>query len=379
MKKYDYIITGSGASGLILAYRMANDAYFDDKSILLIDREKKSKNDRTWSYWETGDGDWDDVLTKSWDTIEFKSDLHSEKTSIEPYSYKMLRSKDLYDKIWKLLDAKENISFVEDDVLNISHRTDLASILTKKTEYHAKKVFNSIFFDKGYQHQSKYPVLKQHFLGWFIETKEDIFDDSVATFMDFTVEQQNNTRFMYVLPINSKKALFEYTLFSQDLLNKEEYESEIEAYLKEKNIQNYTIIEKEQGVIPMTAYHFWKHNSKNVLNMGTAGGWSKASTGYTFGNISKRTKELIEYIKTGESLREFGKPTRFWWYDLLLLDLLHRDNHLGSKIFAQFFKNNSIQKIFKFLDDETSFKEDLRIMFSMPPFKFIGALYRRLF
>lgn len=379
MKKYDYIITGSGASGLILAYRMANDAYFDDKSILLIDREKKSKNDRTWSYWETGEGDWDDILTKSWDTIEFKSDWHSEQTPIAPYSYKMLRSTDLYEKIWKVLETKENISFVEDDVLNISHRTDQASILTQKTEYHAKKVFNSIFFDKGYQHQSKYPVLKQHFLGWFIETKEDVFEDTVATFMDFTIEQRGNTRFMYVLPISSNKALFEYTLFSKDILDKDEYESEIQAYLKEKNIQSYTIVEKEQGVIPMTSYNFWKHNSKNVLNMGTAGGWSKASTGYTFGNISKRTKELIEYIKTGESLREFGKPTRFWWYDLLLLDLLDRDNHKGSKLFAQFFKNNSVQKIFKFLDDETSFKEDLRIMFSMPPFRFLGALFKRLF
>jgi lycopene beta-cyclase len=42
MQKYDYIITGSGASGLMLAYRMAKDSFFDTASILIIDKEKKN-------------------------------------------------------------------------------------------------------------------------------------------------------------------------------------------------------------------------------------------------------------------------------------------------------------------------------------------------
>ena len=379
MLAYDYIITGSGASGLILAYRMALDSFFDDKSILIIDREKKSKNDRTWSYWETGTGDWDDVITKEWKSIEFKSPWHSEKTEIHPYSYKMIRSSDLYDRLWKVIETRPNIKFDQDDVLNISHRVDRASVLTKKTEYHGRKVINSIFFDQGYRQQNKYPVLKQHFLGWFIETEEDTFDDSSATFMDFTVDQKRNTRFMYVLPMTKRKALVEYTLFSRDLLSTYEYEEEIELYLKKMKIREYSIVEKEQGVIPMTSYKFWKHNSKNVLNIGTAGGWSKASTGYTFGNITKKTKDLVEYLKTDKSLRDFRKPTRFWLYDLLLLDILNRNNHVGAKIFSTFFKRNSVQNIFKFLDDETSFAGDLRIMASMPPFRFILALFRRIF
>ena len=218
MRIYDYIITGSGASGLILTYRMANDPFFDNKSILIIDREKKSRNDRTWSYWEIGKGDWDDILTKSWNAVKFNSHLVSKQTEIAPYSYKMLRSADLYKKLWKVIDTKSNITFVEDDVLNISHRTYNASVLTQKTEYHGKKVINSIFFDQGCRQQNKYPVLRQHFLGWFIETQEDAFDDTVATFMDFTVEQKGNTRFMYVLPMSKRIALFEYTLFSRDLI-----------------------------------------------------------------------------------------------------------------------------------------------------------------
>jgi lycopene beta-cyclase len=379
MKKYDYIITGSGASGLILLYRMMQDPFFARKSILLIDKEEKNTNDRTWCYWEKGVGEWDDILEKSWDDIVFASDVFSDKLSIGPYTYKMIRSSKLYEKIQAEIPKHKNITVLKDEVLNISHRSDSASVLAKTSDFPAKKVINSIMFDKPYKHQEKYPVLRQHFLGWFIEVQEDTFDDSAATFMDFTVEQRKNTRFMYILPLSPRVALFEYTLFSPKLLPKEEYEYEIEEYLEERGITDYKIIEKEQGVIPMTSYRFWKHNSKNVLNIGTVGGWSKASTGYTFMNITKKTKDLVEYLKTGESLRDFHKATKFWWYDLLLLDVLAKDNSIGAKIFGTLFKKNSVQNIFKFLDEETSFGEDLRVMLTMPPWRFVKALFKRVF
>ena len=379
MEEYDFIIAGSGASGLVLAYRIANDTYFDHKSILIIDREKKNKNDRTWCYWEIGQGDWDDILTKEWKSMAFRSPWHSETTEITPYSYKMVRSADLYNKLWEVIDKKSNITFVQDSVLNISNRSDKALVLTKKTEYHGKKVVNSIFFNRNYQHQNKYPVLNQHFLGWFVESKEEVFDDSTATFMDFTVDQKGNTRFIYVLPLTKRKALLEYTLFSKNILTAEYYEKEIRSYLKDQNIIDYSIVEKEQGVIPMTSYKFWKRNSKTILNIGTAGGWTKASTGYTFGNITKQTKQLVKFLKTEQSFKDFRSPTRFWFYDLLLLDILDEDNYIGSRIFSVFFRKNKTQNIFKFLDEETSFLEDIKIMTSMPPLRFIKALINRLY
>jgi len=92
MSQYDYIITGSGASGLMLAYRMANDSFFDNSSILIIDREKKNSDDRTWCFWENGKGEWDDLLHKSWDKIVFKSNLYQNTIPLQSYTYKMIRS-----------------------------------------------------------------------------------------------------------------------------------------------------------------------------------------------------------------------------------------------------------------------------------------------
>ena len=378
MQNYDYIITGSGASGLMLAYRMAKDSFFDNASILIIDKEKKTSNDRTWCFWENGEGEWDELLHKSWDKILFESNIYKNTIPLQSYAYKMLRSGIFYDKLWNFIDTKNNIRFIEDTVVDIKASTNGAIVETLKSNYFTTKLLNSIDLNKNYTLQKKYPVLLQHFCGWFIETDKNLFDDSTATFMDFTVDQKRNTRFMYVLPISPNKALFEYTLFSKEVLTKDEYEGELLKYLDTKFITEYTITEIEQGVIPMTSYKFWMQNSKNILHIGTVGGWTKASTGYTFKNTSKKTIQLIAFLKAENDFTHFRKKTRFWWYDLLLIDVLSSYNHLGSKLFSTLFKRNSLKNVFRFLDEETSFIEDLRIMLSMPPLRFIVALFRRV-
>lgn len=378
MQNYDYIITGSGASGLMLAYRMAKDSFFDNASILIIDKEKKTSNDRTWCFWENGEGEWDELLHKSWDKILFESNIYKNTIPLQSYAYKMLRSGIFYDKLWNFIDTKNNIRFIEDTVVDIKASTNGAIVETLKSNYFTTKLLNSIDLNKNYTLQKKYPVLLQHFCGWFIETDKNLFDDSTATFMDFTVDQKRNTRFMYVLPISPNKALFEYTLFSKEVLTKDEYEGELLKYLDTKFITEYTITEIEQGVIPMTSFKFWMQNSKNILHIGTVGGWTKASTGYTFKNTSKKTIQLIAFLKAENDFTHFRKKTRFWWYDLLLIDVLSSYNHLGSKLFSTLFKRNSLKNVFRFLDEETSFIEDLRIMLSMPPLRFIVALFRRV-
>ena len=379
MQEYDYIITGSGVSGLMIAYRMGKDSFFNDASILIIDKEKKTTNDRTWCFWENDNGEWDDLVYKSWKKILFESNSYQNTIPLNSYSYKMIRSAKLYEELWDFIATKKNISFIEETVVSIQQKEEGASVNTLKSQYHAVKLINSIDFNQKYTQQEEFPVLLQHFTGWFIETQKNYFDDSVATFMDFTVDQKKNTRFMYVLPISPNKALFEYTLFSKNVLTKEEYELELQKYLELKSITDYTIIEKEKGIIPMTSYRFWKENTKNVLHIGTVGGWTKASTGYTFKNISKKTKELVVFLKTENDFKNFRKKTRFWFYDLLMLDVLFTHNHLGSKLFSKLFQRNSLKNVFRFLDEETSFIEDLKIMLSMPPLRFVLALFKRVF
>ena len=379
MARYDYIILGAGASGLLLAYRMTKDPFFDDKSILIIDKTNDKGNDRTWCFWETGVGEWDHLLTKTWDNIFFGSAAFSKNNSILPYQYKMIRSQGFYKSLWKSINSKPNFIFKEATVDGFSELEDGVQVVTENETYFGSKLFNSLPNPEVYKSQNKYPLIHQHFVGWFVETKTEIFDDSTATFMDFTVPQNGNTRFMYVLPIDKKTALFEYTLFSKDLLEYSDYENAIKAYLKTKNITDYNIIEKESGNIPMTSFKFNALNSKHLLNIGTAGGWTKASTGYTFINTAKKTKQIVGFLKKNNDLSKFQKPTKFRFYDLIFLDVLANHNNEGAALFASMFKKAKITTIFKFLDEESTLLEDLKIILSVPPKRFIQAFFKRLF
>ena len=44
---FDFIICGGGASGLLLLKALREDNYFDNYSVLLIEKEVKNRNDRT--------------------------------------------------------------------------------------------------------------------------------------------------------------------------------------------------------------------------------------------------------------------------------------------------------------------------------------------
>ncbi|MFI8603583.1 lycopene cyclase family protein [Cellulophaga baltica] len=380
MNSFDYIIIGAGAAGLLLADAMSKDSFFSKKTILLIDKNAKQTNDRTWCFWEKGEGDFDDILHKKWSSIQFAGQQIDQKYPIAPYEYKMIQGIDFYTSILKKLEAHSNITFVNEEVVSVSNSPEENLVKTTNKIFIGKSVFNSIFDPQESLQQKKYPVLQQHFIGWFIKTEQPVFNPKVATFMDFSIPQKGNTRFMYVLPTTENEALIEYTLFSEHLLEEQEYEEAIQAYVTQKlGIENYEIIEKERGSIPMTCYSFRQKNTANLLYIGTAGGWTKASTGYTFKSTQKKAGQLIQHLKDQKPLQNFGKRDKFWFYDLLLLDILYRRNDLGQSIFEALFKNRKPQLIFKFLDEETSLLEDVKFISALSPMPFIKALLRRIF
>lgn len=378
MQHYHYIFTGSGLSALMTVYEMLLSGKFEDKSILLIDENAKKVNDRTWCFWDE-DNLFDEIVSKNWNQAIFANEKFNRVLELSPYQYKKINGLDFYELVFKKISEQKNIHFLNQKVVDFNELGNHCIVKTKEETFTCNKIFNSIFNPEVVTAQTKFPLIHQHFIGWFIKSKEAIFTQNCATFMDFSVEQKGNTRFMYVLPTSSTEALLEYTLFSKNLLSKEEYESEIKKYIENLGITEYEIIEKEQGNIPMTCYPFWKHNTKNIVNIGSAGGWTKASTGYTFKNASKKTKALVQFLKSESDFTKFHKRDKFWFYDLLLLDILSSKNELGSKIFSSMFKAGDSSVIFKFLDEETSFSEDLQVIWRCPKMVFVKALFGRIF
>jgi lycopene beta-cyclase len=378
MKHFNYIFTGTGLSALMTVYEMILSEKFSDKSILLLDTDSKKTNDRTWCFWDDTNL-FDAIVSKKWNTALYADSNFSRNLALAPYHYKMIRGLDFYNHVLDLLSKQTNIQFSQQKVVDFEEMGDFCVVKTQTEAYTCSRVFNSIYNPNWVKNQTKYPLLQQHFVGWFIKTNQAVFNPEMATFMDFSVEQKGNTRFMYVLPTAPTEALIEYTLFSKDLLRKQEYETEIVNYIQKLGITDYEIVEKEYGNIPMSCYPFWKNNSKNMIHIGSAGGWTKASTGFTFKNVTKKSKALVQFLNPNADFTKFYKRDKFWWYDLLFIDVLFYNNAIGLKVFSGLFKKGNPVPVFQFLDNETTFKQDVKIILRCPKIPFIVALIKRVF
>ena len=133
------------------------------------------------------------------------------------------------------------------------------------------------------------------------------------------------------------RALVEYTLFTENILTPTEYDIALKNYLKNYlGIDNYKIVEEEFGIIPMTnaIFSFYKNE---MYNIGTAGGQTKASTGYTFNFIQKQADSIVNDLSAGESLKENNIKNRFYFYDSTLLHILFKKLLAGKTIFSSPF------------------------------------------
>lgn len=380
--QYDFIFTGAGCAALSIVMRMIKTGKFADKKILLIDKERKIKNDRTWCFWEKDDGFFENVVYKTWSKLSFFSDQFSETMDISPYEYKMIRGIDFYSYCFSEIAKNSNIDIVYGKVGAISCDRDTVSIdiddVTQRFQH--ATLFNSFFGEKQESLNSKKDIsLLQHFKGWIIETPHAVFDPDKATFMDFRVNQSRGTTFAYVLPFSQTKALVEYTLFTKDILQDEEYDSELSAYINGfLKIAGYKIIEQEFGVIPMTTRKF-DFYAGHIYHIGTAGGQTKASSGYTFQFIQKQARLITEcLLNPHKPLSEIpGTPNRFLFYDKVLLDVLHNKRATGKEIFTTLFQKNKPQQVLKFMDNESSFTEELKIISTLPTFPFLQAALKQ--
>ena len=373
MERFDYIICGGGASGLLLSNALLSDKHFNDKKILIIEKESKTDNDKTFGFWNDKESVLDNIVFKEWEYAEFIDSNSHNSFLLSPYKYKMIKSNEFYLYIGDKISKASNFTYLNSTVNEIDQVNN--KVKTNDGEFSSSIIFSSIYNEVSFK---KYPLLKQHFIGWTIETKNESFDDNKITFMDFSVDQKDEIRFMYILPFSKNKALIEYTLFSSDIISDDEYEKEIKAYLKKRNILNYSIVEKEKGMIPMTCYPFFENNTDTYFQIGTAGGWSKPSTGYTIKNSIEKIDIIINSLKLNKPLSKIRFKNRFWYYDLLFLDVLIASKGKGSQVFSDLFKNNDPIKIFKFLDEKTSVMEELSIFLSVDIKTFVRSLIKRI-
>lgn len=301
MPQFNYLIIGGGLAGLQLAIAFAKDKYFADKKIGLVEPSNKSVNDKTWCFWEKGSGQWDSVVFHQWKEAQFNGQGNSKLLDMGNYQYKMVRSIDFYKEAKKIIETSVNIEWIQDEIQDFNE----GKYIGKKDKYSADLIFDSRIDEHFYIDKESIQI-KQHFKGWFIETGHAAFSPSSFTMMDYSIGHEDHCYFTYVLPVSTTKALVEATFFTKDLVQDKVYDTLLKNYIHQQlSIETYEVNEIEKGIIPMSNYQFHQKSTSNYLKIGTAGGWVKASSGYSFKNTERKVKQVLINIKS-------GKKTRSW-------------------------------------------------------------------
>lgn len=377
IKYFDHIIAGGGCAGLSLAYYM--NTLGCTGTTLIIDREYKSGNDRTWCSWTDKSTPFDRIAQHNWRELSFADCLGKKHQSIGKYRYQLLRSADFYHHIRQNLAKNPNVHFITSEITDFGESNEFAFVETNGERFTSRYLFNSTPLHSAPEKSNA--SLMQHFTGWWIRTEKPQFDPAQATLMDFRVPQHGSTCFAYVLPIDQHFALVEYTAFSKALFSPNIYQDALSIYLQQVlGINNYVIEEQEFGVIPMANIDVPFSEGQRVIPIGTAGGAVKPTSGYAFQRIQQQTQQLARQIKDGKLVDpRLAQAKRFRFYDDLLLHILYNHGHEGQRIFSRLFRKNHFVSILHFLDEQSRFHQELPLLISLPIRPFLQAIIERFF
>ena len=355
MKEFDYIIIGGGCAGLSLAYELEIHNKLQNKTVAIIEPRSKYKKDKTWSFWKTADHNFDDCIKKSWKNFSINISDKTNYLECINYPYQSIDSGLYYEKINSRLNKNKNISFFK----------DISEINLK----------NSFIFNSVPSIKKDHRNLWQHFCGVEIETQNNFFDDKIFNLMDFDCDQRESVHFFYTLPYSKNSALIETTWLSKINDNSQkDYDDQIKDYIENHlNLKNYKITYKEEGAIPLFYPSYEKE--KHKINIGTAGGMTRLSTGYTFLNIQEHSKYICENIENISKIKKFKISKKYQFLDDIFLRVLNENPEMMPDIFFKMFKS-SPKTVIKFLSNKSNFLEDLSIILKMPKWTFVKALFR---
>ncbi len=350
MKEFDYVILGGGCAGLSLAYELEIHKKLENKTLAIIEPRLEYKRDKTWSFWKVIPHNFDDCVKKSWNNFSIKTKKNLKTIKCNNFPYQSIDSGLFYKKINMRLKENKNISFFK----------------------HAKEINinNSLIFNSVLSSEKDQFNLYQHFYGIEIETKNNFFDDNVVNLMDFDCEQRGNVHFFYVLPFAKNKALIETTWISKVNDNSlKDYDTQIKSYIDHLGVKNYKINFREEGSIPL--YHPNNTKDKNKINIGTAGGMTRLSTGYTFLNIQEHCKYIRNNI---ENVKIFKIRKKYQILDRIFLKVLEKHPEKMPNIFYNMFDGPS-KDIIKFLSNKSNIFEDMSVIMKMPKKIFIKSIF----
>ena len=340
----------------------------------LVDRP----HDRTWCYWERVDPAADTATSSLWPAVDHAwttLTVHGPGRRVEldlggaGRCYAMVRSGDFYELVHAAAadpDAGVEVQWLTEQAVDVVDGDVTAQVRTATRVVEAEWVFDSTPPRPAPRART---TLLQHFRGVIVRTDEPRFAPEGAVLMDLrTAQPGHGLSFGYCLPMAADRALVEYTEFSRTRLDDAGYATSLGAYLDRVAGPSgaRTVEHTETGAIPMTDARHSTRAGRRVFRIGTAGGATRPSTGYTFAAMQRQARGVAALLRTGqvpEPPRAY--PARHRRIDSVLLKGIDSGLVDGTQFFPELFARNPIGRVLDFLDGASTMGEELAVMRSV--------------
>jgi lycopene beta-cyclase len=347
-----------------------------ESQILIIDPNQGEIPNKTWCYWSKEALPIHPQSARfSWNSFYLKDAAQQLTKPLNELSYHHLNSHDFYAHVLEKIRQFPNVHFLKEEVVALTPTGTEIQVTTHTADsYSASFVFDS----RVESTDSDQSILKQVFIGIRIKVSEPLFDPKKWGLMDFETRSSNGFDFIYTLPFSTHEALIEYTAYTTEERSEEELLKELQEFLNRKyGSIAYDIQFQESGKIPMSTRNFFSSVSPRHIPIGTAAGWTKPSTGYTFAPIQENCAAIVANLERNElTSLHFPRKSRFVFYDNILLTIAHRWPKRLPGLFLNLFSSSRPELVFRFLSEKTTFSEEIRLLSGLKFGIFLKGLLR---
>ncbi|TDB81207.1 lycopene cyclase family protein [Micromonospora sp. KC721] len=363
----DLALVGGGGAGCLVLDALDRQ-HLTGLRIAVVDPVRKQGQDRTWAFWGVPDADVAPLLSATWRQVEVTTPQRRRVLDLAPLRYAMLRSAPLYARA---AEAERRLGVIRFTAAAGTLDDDGTGVTVRDTDGRALVRARWVLDSRPAPPRRRgRTTWWQHFRGWWVESAVPVFDPDRAVLMDFrTPQPARGVSFGYVLPVSDRYALVEYTEFAPALIDDAAYDAALRDYTGRLGVDltRSMVREVEQGMIPMTDAPFSRRPSARVVRLGTAGGATRPSTGFTFSAMRRQAAQVAGALAAGRPpVPRPAYPGRHRWMDGVALRALDTGAVGGPEFFGRLFDRNPPRRVLRFLDGDTRPVEDLAVMASSP-------------
>jgi lycopene beta-cyclase len=324
------------------------------------------------------------LAVKGWPLWEVRVGGSSAVQSGESHPYLCIPGGRFYEFVLQRISGSRNVTLrFGESVRGVWEGEGEVRVGTEVGEYAASLVFDGRGLapgSAGFERARKEAVwLPQQFLGQQLRALRPVFEPGRCTLMDFDVDQGRGLRFVYVLPFGEREAMVENVYLAEVEVAPEDHRREICEYLEARyGLSEYEVLGEERGYIPMTTYPFSKRSGERVHNIGTLGGQTRPSTGYTFLRIQRRCRVLARSAVRGDPLPEWDEPRRTRLLDDLFLRFLLERPGEAPEVYRRMFEGVPSGALVRFLTERSPPAAEARLVGALPKRPFVRVGARRL-